>query len=121
MGDKERSEEWAVSPLCDREKDGNLPKNQCGFFEFLCFPCALGRASDAQGSAPACSSHSPITPHRYYKAVVRILPKAEPVLRRLESNFEMWKKLKEGTARGSFNGGRASKAKGDAPLAVTDT
>jgi hypothetical protein len=34
----------------------------------------------------------------------------------------MWKKLKEGTARGSFNGGRASaKAKGDAPLAVTDT
>ena len=62
-----------------------------------------------------------LTPHRYYKAVVRILPKAEPVLRRLESNFEMWKKLKEGTARGSFNGGRASKAKGEAPLAVTDT
>ena len=66
---------------------------------------------------------------RHYKAVVRILPKAEPVLRRLESNFEMWKKLKEGTARGSFNGGRASertsKAKGGggdaAPLAVTDT
>ena len=46
LGDKERSEEWAVSPLCDREKDSNLPKNQCGFFEFLCFPCALGRASD---------------------------------------------------------------------------
>ena len=55
LGDKERSEEWAVSPLCDREKDNNLPKNQCGFFEFLCLPCALGRASDAQGSAPACS------------------------------------------------------------------
>ena len=67
------------------------------------------------------SSHSSLPPHRYYKAVVRILPKAEPVLRRLESNFEMWKKLKEGTARGSFNGGRASKAKGEAPLAVTDT
>ena len=74
-------------------------------------------------------SHIALTPHRYYKAVVRILPKAEPVLRRLESNFEMWKKLKEGTARGSFNGGRASerasKAKGGggdaAPLAVTDT
>ena len=45
----------AISPLCDREKDSNLPKNQCGFFEFLCFPCALGRASDAQGAAPACS------------------------------------------------------------------
>ena len=39
----------------------------------------------------------------------------------MESNFEMWKKLKEGTARGSFNGGRASKAKGEAPLAVSDT
>ena len=47
----------------------------------------------------------------------------------MESNFEMWKKLKEGTTRGSFNGGRASerasKAKGGggdaAPLAVTDT
>ena len=66
------------------------------------------------------TAHSPH--HRYYKAVVRILPKAEPVLRRLESNFEMWKKLKEGTARGSFNGGRASnRAKGEAPLAVTDT
>ncbi len=86
----------------------------------------LGRA--AVRTRVQCS-HSALTPHRYYKAVVRILPKAEPVLRRLESNFEMWKKLKEGTARGSFNGGRASerasKAKGGggdaAPLAVTDT
>ena len=38
LGDRERDSSVLVSPLCDRSKDTNLPKNQLGFFEFLCFP-----------------------------------------------------------------------------------
>ena len=28
----------AVSPLCDRERDVNVPKSQVGFFKFICVP-----------------------------------------------------------------------------------
>ena len=27
-----------LSPLCDREKDGNVAKSQLGFFKYICIP-----------------------------------------------------------------------------------
>lgn len=56
LGDKERSEEWAVSPLCDREKDSNLPKNQCGFFEYAARPLSNGRRAAAWPLMPLPAS-----------------------------------------------------------------
>ena len=69
LGDRERESCVLVSPLCDRHKDTNLPKNQLGFFEFLCFP--------------------------FYKAVARVMPGAEELLPRLEANFDEWKRRRQ--------------------------
>jgi cAMP-specific phosphodiesterase 4 len=38
LGDRERQLGIAVSPLCDRDKDSNVPKSQIGFFNFICVP-----------------------------------------------------------------------------------
>ena len=38
LGDKERALGVPISPLCDREKDMNVPKSQVGFFKFICLP-----------------------------------------------------------------------------------
>ncbi len=65
LGDREKAAGIAVSPLCDRQRDTNLPKNQLGFFEFLCYP--------------------------FYKAVARVLPAAEVLLEPLEENFDEWR------------------------------
>ena len=52
---------WEVSPLCDREKDSNLPQNQIGFFQFVVLPFYTAfahvlPASEAMGAA-ACRSN----------------------------------------------------------------
>jgi ankyrin repeat protein len=38
LGDRERAMGIPVSPLCDRDKDRNIPKSQIGFFRFICMP-----------------------------------------------------------------------------------
>jgi len=38
LGDRERQLGIAVSPLCDRVKDSNVPMSQIGFFEYICVP-----------------------------------------------------------------------------------
>ena len=38
LGDRERDSGLIISPLCNRELDANLPKNQVSFFEFICQP-----------------------------------------------------------------------------------
>ena len=38
LGDVERALGVPISPLCDRERDVNLPKSQLGFFQFICVP-----------------------------------------------------------------------------------
>jgi hypothetical protein len=38
LGDRERQLGIAVSPLCDRDKDCDVPKSQVGFFTFVCVP-----------------------------------------------------------------------------------
>jgi len=38
LGDKEKKSGVGISPLCDREKDVNIPKQQIGFFQFVCNP-----------------------------------------------------------------------------------
>jgi hypothetical protein len=38
LGDRERQLGIAVSPLCDRDKDSNVPESQIGFFKYICVP-----------------------------------------------------------------------------------
>ena len=38
LGDLERKLDIALSPLCDRDKDSNVPESQMGFFKFICVP-----------------------------------------------------------------------------------
>jgi hypothetical protein len=38
LGDRERQLGIAVSPLCDRDKDSNVPESQIGFFRHICVP-----------------------------------------------------------------------------------
>ena len=38
LGDHERSLGVAISPLCDRATDTDMPKSQIGFFKFVCMP-----------------------------------------------------------------------------------
>jgi hypothetical protein len=38
LGDRERQLGIAVSPLCDRVRDSNVPESQIGFFKFICVP-----------------------------------------------------------------------------------
>ena len=38
LGDRERQLGIAVSPLCDRDKDSNVPESQVGFFKHICVP-----------------------------------------------------------------------------------
>ena len=38
LGDRERMIGMAVSPLCDRKKDTDIPKSQVAFFNFICVP-----------------------------------------------------------------------------------
>jgi ankyrin repeat protein len=38
LGDAERAMGIPLSPLCDREKDGNVAKSQLGFFKYICIP-----------------------------------------------------------------------------------
>ena len=38
LGDRERALGVPVSPLCDREKDVDIPKSQVGFFKFIILP-----------------------------------------------------------------------------------
>ena len=38
LGDKEKGMGVAVGPLCNRDKDNNIPKSQGGFFQFICKP-----------------------------------------------------------------------------------
>jgi hypothetical protein len=38
LGDRERQLGMALSPLCDRDKDCDVPKSQVGFFTFVCVP-----------------------------------------------------------------------------------
>jgi hypothetical protein len=38
LGDREKALGVGVSPLCDRDKDVNVPKGQIGFFKFICVP-----------------------------------------------------------------------------------
>eukprot|EP00966_Prymnesium_polylepis_P287695 6645308-Prymnesium_polylepis.1 len=70
LGDYERSINLPISPLCDREKDTNLPKSQQGFLNFVILP--------------------------YYQAVARILPVRRHVLKNLSENVEGWTRQMEG-------------------------
>ena len=38
LGDRERRLGVALSPLCDRQADTDVPKSQIGFFKFVCIP-----------------------------------------------------------------------------------
>ena len=38
LGDRERQLGIALSPLCDRHTDCNVPESQIGFFKFICVP-----------------------------------------------------------------------------------
>ncbi len=38
MGDREKAIGVPTSPLCDRERDRNIPQSQIGFFQFICNP-----------------------------------------------------------------------------------
>ena len=38
LGDRERQLGIALSPLCDRYTDSNVPESQIGFFKFICVP-----------------------------------------------------------------------------------
>jgi hypothetical protein len=38
MGDREKAIGVPTSPLCDRERDRNIPQSQMGFFQFICNP-----------------------------------------------------------------------------------
>ena len=38
LGDRERAAGLPLSPLCCRERDGDLPRSQIGFIDFICAP-----------------------------------------------------------------------------------
>ncbi len=38
QGDKEKEMGLPISPLCDRNKEGNRPSSQIGFIDFICRP-----------------------------------------------------------------------------------
>ena len=38
LGERERSLNVAISPLCDRQTDVDVAKSQVGFFSFICMP-----------------------------------------------------------------------------------
>jgi hypothetical protein len=38
LGDRERQLGIALSPLCDRDTDSNVPESQIGFFKYICVP-----------------------------------------------------------------------------------
>ena len=57
LGDSQRLTGCGISALCDREKDTDVPKNQIGFFSFVCIPfyTACARAwpeTEAVGATP---------------------------------------------------------------------
>ena len=66
LGDQERKKGWEVSPLCNREKDTDVPKAQQGFFNFVVLP--------------------------FSSAVARALPESEEVGdTQCRANFEVWR------------------------------
>ena len=65
LGDSEKLMGCGISALCDREKDIDLPKSQCGFFNFVCLP--------------------------FYSACAHVWPESEAVgAARCQANFEVW-------------------------------
>jgi len=64
LGDYERKNNIPISPLCDREKDTNLPKSQKGFLEFLIYPLC--------------------------KAVAQVFPMRKHALENLDANYDVW-------------------------------
>ena len=88
VGDREKSVGVPISPLCDREKDRNIPQSQLGFFQFVCIP--------------------------YFKVVADLIdPKMVPYTQ-LEANFKEWQSRKEHTAQLTMKAVAASKGE-DAP------
>jgi hypothetical protein len=68
-----RSPDIKISPLCDREKDTDLPKNQMGFFQFVALP--------------------------FYTQVARLLPDASALLDACKDNMSRWEELMNSSAR----------------------
>ena len=64
LGDQESKEGLPISPLCDRDNDCDLARNQIGFLSFVAMP--------------------------FYSNVARVLPGHAVALEQLEQNLEEW-------------------------------
>ncbi|KAK9824027.1 hypothetical protein WJX72_007091 [[Myrmecia] bisecta] len=66
QGDRERELGLPISPLMDRNKPG-ITKSQVGFFEVVVLPL--------------------------FRAFITIFPRAQPMLERVEDNYQMWRDI----------------------------